>query len=161
LSRAAGLYVPALPGPGLRMNPRDILDVADALITGSKEAEWRSAVSRAYYAAFHVAAGLLRQCGVDGPRGEQAHAYPGLRPANAGHADVGTAGGDLNDLRKLRNWADYDLDQPLDHFTAFGHVRLADNLIQLLEGVPTVAKVQTQITDAVKVYERDVLKQAT
>jgi uncharacterized protein (UPF0332 family) len=37
------------------MNPHDFLEVANEWLTGIREAEWRSAVSRAYYAAFHVA----------------------------------------------------------------------------------------------------------
>ena len=36
------------------MKPRDFLDLADELVIGSGEAEWRSAVSRAYYAAFRL-----------------------------------------------------------------------------------------------------------
>ena len=43
------------------MKPRDFLDVADELSDG--EAHWRSAVSRAYYAAFHVARRLLIELG--------------------------------------------------------------------------------------------------
>ena len=45
------------------MNPHDFLEVANEWITGVREAEWRSAVSRAYYAAFHVARLLLERCG--------------------------------------------------------------------------------------------------
>ena len=42
------------------MNGRDFLAVARALAAGTTEAEHRSAVSRAYYAAFHaVSAALL------------------------------------------------------------------------------------------------------
>ena len=33
----------------------DYLDLADSLAAGSDEAAWRSAISRAYYAALHVA----------------------------------------------------------------------------------------------------------
>lgn len=56
------------------MNPRDILDVADELCTGLKEAHWRAGVSRAYFAAFHAARRLLRNAGFGVPRGDQAHA---------------------------------------------------------------------------------------
>ena len=41
------------------MEFRDFLSLSTALVNGSTEAEWRSAVSRAYYAAFHVARQLL------------------------------------------------------------------------------------------------------
>ena len=54
---------------------RDYLTLAKTWITGASEAEWRSAVSRAYYAAFHEARDLLRNLGFAVPRGDQAHAY--------------------------------------------------------------------------------------
>ena len=56
------------------ITPRDLMDVADILITGTHEAEWRSAVSRAYYSAFHAGRLLLRACGFDVPQADQAHA---------------------------------------------------------------------------------------
>ena len=66
------------------MSTRDLLEVADELLGGLKEAHWRSAVSRAYYAAFHEARRLLGQCGFPAPKGEQAHAYLWLRLSNCG-----------------------------------------------------------------------------
>ena len=50
------------------MAPREFLDLADELLDGSGEASWRSAVSRAYYAAFHTARLLLIHCGFLIPR---------------------------------------------------------------------------------------------
>ena len=143
------------------MNPHDILDVADALATGATEAEWRSAASRAYYAAFHVARLLMRHCGFGVPHGDQAHGYLWLRLANCGHVDVQLAGDRLNELRRARNWADYDLDVFFDHTVALRRVQVATDVIQLLESVPTVPTVQTAITDAMRVYERDVLHDVT
>lgn len=49
------------------MNPRDFLEVANDLLSGDSEAEGRSAISRAYYAAFHVALNLFRCCGFHPP----------------------------------------------------------------------------------------------
>jgi uncharacterized protein (UPF0332 family) len=143
------------------MTPRDILEVADALCTGVKEAEWRSAVSRAYYAAFHTARLLFQQCGFDVPRADQAHAYLWLRLANSGQPDVVNAGKDLNHLRHLRNWADYDLDQPMDQASVIGYVQAAETIIELLELVGTEPTVRTPVIEAIKIYERDVLRQVT
>jgi hypothetical protein len=143
------------------MNPRDFLDVAGEWAAGSGEAEWRSAVSRAYYAAHHVARRLLRQCGFMPPPVEQAHAYVWLRLANCGHRDVQQVGNDLNFLRRMRNWADYDLDQPFAHVLAIAQVQTAANIIQLLDFTATVPPVLATITDAIKEYERDVLRQVT
>ena len=85
------------------MNPRDFLVVANALIVGATEAAWRSAVSRAYYAAFHTARRLLRDLGFRTPRADQAHAYLWLRLSNCGDAQMVTAGQKLQDLRGERN----------------------------------------------------------
>ncbi len=41
------------------MNERDFLRLAAVLAGGAAEAEWRTAVGRAYYAAFHMARRLL------------------------------------------------------------------------------------------------------
>ena len=143
------------------MNPRDFLDVADALVTGDTEAEWRSAVSRAYYAAFHVARRLFQDCGFAVPRADAAHGYLWLRLANSGHPDVQNTGVHLNNLRRVRNQSDYDLDSTLKQHVAITHVELAGDIIQLLESVANAPAVQTRITDAMKIYERDVLKDVT
>jgi uncharacterized protein (UPF0332 family) len=55
------------------MNGRDFLPLATQLAGGTTEAEWRSAVSRAYYAAFHVARRLLSELGFTVPRADRAH----------------------------------------------------------------------------------------
>jgi len=100
------------------MTGEDFLSVADSLLEGSSEADWRSAVSRAYYGAFHVARRLLHQCGFLVVSGEQAHAFMWMRLANSGHPDVVAAGKDLSELRRNRNWADYELERAYHHDVA-------------------------------------------
>jgi uncharacterized protein (UPF0332 family) len=143
------------------MSTRDLLEVADDLLGGLKEAYWRSAVSRGYYAAFHEARQLLQQCGFTVPRGEQAHAFLWLRLSNCGHPDLAHAGAELNDLRGQRNWADYDFDQSLDQSTAGDYVQAARDFVHLLESAATMPSLLTQITATIQVYERDVLKEVT
>lgn len=63
---------------------KEFLTLAETWVEGATEAEWRSAVSRAYYAAFHEARVLLRGLGFRVPRGDQAHAYLWLRLSNCG-----------------------------------------------------------------------------
>jgi uncharacterized protein (UPF0332 family) len=142
------------------MNGRDFLNLANALAGGSTEAEWRSAVSRAYYAAFHVARDLLLACGFLAPRGDQAHGYLWLRLSNASDPDVENAGRDLQTLRRDRNRADYDLARPLDQGTAVAQVQAAQDIVRVLEGAGK-EPIRTRIIDAMKVYERDVLKAVT
>lgn len=143
------------------ITPRDLLDVADSLVTGAYEAEWRSAVSRAYYAAFHAARLLMRAGGFDVPRAEQAHAYLWLRLANSGHLDVQQAGAELNELRQARNRADYDMDHDFPHAAAVRSVQLAESLLTLLQAAAGETNVLARITDTMRVYERDVLRQVT
>jgi uncharacterized protein (UPF0332 family) len=90
------------------MNWRDFLVVASQLGGGATEAEWRSAVSRAYYAAFHVARRLLFDLKFTIPRADRAHQYLVFRLSNSGEPAIEQAGRDLDTLRRLRNRADYD-----------------------------------------------------
>jgi uncharacterized protein (UPF0332 family) len=143
------------------MNPRAFLEVADTLIAGLSEAEWRSAVSRAYYGLFHIARRLLLRCGFAVPRADQAHTYLWRRLANAGHLDVVDAGNDANHLRSLRNSADYDIDRAMDQLSATGYLQLAGSISRLLEEVEADAVIRTRITETMKTYERDVLGQVT
>jgi uncharacterized protein (UPF0332 family) len=143
------------------MKPREFLDVADDLSMGLREADWRSAVSRAYYAAFHTARLFLQQCGFDVPLADQAHAYLWLRLSNSGHPDVQTTGTSLARLRQMRNTADYNLDHSLEQSIAMDYVVAAEKVVELLESVPALPHVATGITEAIKNYERDVLRQVT
>ena len=142
------------------MNFRDFLTLAATLAAGSTEAEWRSAVSRAYYAAFHVGCELLRDLAFRVPRADRAHAYVWLRLANSSDPDVQNAGQDLNNLRGERNTADYNAYRTLGSVAATQHVQTTEEIIRVLDAAahdPT----RTQMTDAMKVYERDVLKDVT
>jgi uncharacterized protein (UPF0332 family) len=112
---------------------KDFLALADAWIQEATEAEWRSAVSRAYYAAFHEARRLFRDLRFRVPRGDQAHAYLWLRLSNCGDPQVRLAGSDLNTLRRERNRADYDLEQTLGHSDALLQVGSARRIIQILD----------------------------
>jgi uncharacterized protein (UPF0332 family) len=88
------------------MDETGFLNVADVLSLGETEADWRSAVSRAYYATFHKARQLLCLNGFAVPPAAQAHAYLWMRLNNTQHPDVVNAALELNQLRRIRNWAD-------------------------------------------------------
>jgi uncharacterized protein (UPF0332 family) len=142
------------------MDARNFLITADQLARGATEADWRSAVSRAYYAAFHVARQLFTTFGFTVPRADRAHSYLWLRLCNCGDAAVRRAGADLDVLRRLRNHADYDVDRPLLQATALTQVQNARQVIQVLDAAAQ-DPLKTQITDTMKIYERDVLKDVT
>ena len=44
------------------MTPASLLALAERLALGADDTDWRSAVSRAYSAAFHAARDFLRVC---------------------------------------------------------------------------------------------------
>jgi len=142
------------------MNFRNYLTLARTLAGGTTEAEWRSASSRAYYAAFHVARLLLLGLGFRVPQADRAHAYLWLRLSNAGHAGTIKAGSRLGLLRRERNWADYDERRTIIQAAAVQSVRSAEEIIQALDAA-AVEPVRTQIIDAMKIYDRDVLHDVT
>ena len=55
------------------MSPREFLSLADRLLGETTEADWRTAISRAYYAAFHESRELLASWGFVIRQADQAH----------------------------------------------------------------------------------------
>jgi uncharacterized protein (UPF0332 family) len=142
------------------MNEREFLALAFALAAGPTEGHWRTAVSRAYYAAFHTARRLLSQLGFHVPTGDRAHAYLWMRLQNCGESTVITAGTKLNSLRSARNVADYDLPRPSSSADALQWAKSAESVMQTLSGAIS-GPTRSQITAAMRVYERDVLRDVT
>lgn len=123
-------------------------------------ADWRTAVSRAYYAAFHVARRLFSDLNFVVPRADRAHQYLVFHLSNGGESAVEQAGRDLETLRRLRNRADYDEMPVLTQSQAAAAVQLAESIIQVLDAArqePT----RTRMKDAMIVYERDVFHDVT
>jgi hypothetical protein len=72
---------------------------------------------------------------------------------------VQRAGTDLNSLRSDRNRADYDLAIAYQRGLVATQLQAARLIIQILDAIQE--PIRTQITDGMKVYERDVLKDVT
>ena len=142
------------------MNWRDFLALAARLAAEPTEADWRSAVSRAYYAAFHVARELLAGLNFTVPRADRAHQYLVFRLSNAGEPTVEASGRDLDTLRRLRNRADYDTAPAVTSAQAAAAVRLAEGIIQALDAA-RLGPTRTPVRDAMIIYERDVLREVT
>jgi uncharacterized protein (UPF0332 family) len=142
------------------MNWRDFLSLATQLAAGGTEAHWRSAVSRAYYAAFHVARRLFTDLNFTVPRADRAHQYLVFRLSNCAEPTVEQAGRNLETLRRLRNRADYDETPVLTQSQAVAAVRLAESIIQVLDAARQ-EPARTRMRDAMIVYERDVLHDVT
>src|SRR5438270_12092799 len=142
------------------MNWRDFLLLAARLAAGTSEAEWRTAISRAYYAAFHVARRLLTDLNFVVPRADRAHQYLVFRLSNSGESAVEQVGRDLETLRRLRNRADYDEAPAFSQPQAAAAVRIAEGVVQGLDAARQ-QPARTRIRDAMIAYERDVLHDVT
>lgn len=91
------------------MNAIEFISVATQLLAGEGEGRLRSAVSRAYYGAFHVARQFLFDCGVIVPIDSAAHRNVRWCLGSSSEPPIVEAGRRLEALRSTRNNADYDL----------------------------------------------------
>jgi hypothetical protein len=67
----------------------------------------------------------------------------------------------LDTLRTQRNEADYEFRGRLIQKTGRANVQKASGIIRTLESVAADTVAKTQITTAMKTYERDVLREVT
>ncbi len=94
------------------MEPRHFLYLAQRLAEhGAYPVEFRSAISRAYYAAFHVGLILLRQMGFSIVQNASAHEEVYKHLNNSGDDELAKAASKMNDLRTKRIHADYELNR--------------------------------------------------
>lgn len=96
------------------MDGKDFIALAGKLAAAAAadEATYRTAVSRAYYGAFHVARSFLVELGFEPMRNANVHAYVRRHLSGSGNADAVLASELLDDLQSARNRADYRLDDP-------------------------------------------------
>jgi uncharacterized protein (UPF0332 family) len=140
--------------------PDAFLVLAEKLLLGVTEEEWRSGISRAYYAAFHSARDFMQGLGFQVPQAEQAHGYLWMRLSNSGHAPLDNVGSDLNLLRSERNFADYELTRDLAQAAAVRQVQVAREIMEALDDC-AVEPTRTQVRDGMRDYERNVLRTGT
>ena len=91
------------------MAPNEFISVATQFLSGEGEGRFRSAVSRAYYGAFHIARDFLSDCGVVIGIDPLAHRNIRWCLANSSEQLIERAGRLLETLRESRNEADYKL----------------------------------------------------
>ena len=117
------------------MDPRDFNRLADVLSHGTSSSEARSAISRAYYAVYHVAVETLKNVGISISIGPAGHGEVLRYLANSGDAEVCRMASDLSDFRRKRNDADYDLsNSAVEKATvAQSYVHLAERIISALD----------------------------
>jgi uncharacterized protein (UPF0332 family) len=142
------------------IRPEDFLDQAEHWISLPAEVDWRSAVSRAYYAAFHGARQIFLDLGFRPPHGPQAHGYLWMRLSNCGDPILRVTGADRNELSRFRNRVDYDIGLDIDPNDAASAVLMARRILQQIPA-GLVEPVRSQIITAIRDYERNVLHAVT
>jgi hypothetical protein len=129
----------------MSVSPHDICQVADELSKGTNEAAWRSALSRAYYAAYHACDHWHSQMPVPGSVGGEGGSHQKLcnqlRYSAPGSPDVAarksrTLGAQLDALRVRRKVADYQLEQQVDQAEAKGMAATSALLLQKMATFP-------------------------
>lgn len=137
------------------MDPREFYQLALRLVDGASPAEVRTAISRAYYATFHVGAEILRGMGFRISQSAKGHDDVQKRLSNSGDPEVMRVGSQLVDLRHRRNEADYDLNREATENpkTARGIVEQANRMIQTLDLCRQGSKC-TQVIQAIRDWER-------
>jgi hypothetical protein len=127
------------------MKPFAFWQLADRLIQNEGCPEgFRSAASRAYYAAFHSASEFLTEMGVTIPRTANRHDKVPAILTGTGDPAIDAAGVKLGNLREERNRADYDLSDQDAETEVFARLRLneasdiiaAINTCRLAKGDP-------------------------
>ena len=139
------------------MDPRDFLEVAKKLSQGGTAAEYRTAVSRAYYATYHVGAEFLKGVGCSISNGPSGHGEVIRNLSNCDDLELAKVGSQLTDLRSQRNFADYNLDN-----TKYDNQRIskaatvqAERMIQALNQCGSGSR-REDIAQALKVYLRKI-----
>ena len=101
----------------------DFQDTAERLALGQTEGDWRSAVSRTYYAVFHYFREFFLTHGIDVGRSAQSHNSLSSGLLNCGLPSVVPFGRRFDFLRTDRTAADYNFRRRVDRPFAQDAVR--------------------------------------
>lgn len=117
------------------MDPRLFLAHATRMLAEKRPEAYRSAVSRAYYAVFNVAAQLMAGVGCPLPRGPAGHGEAQHRLVHSKDQDLETVANQLGALHSRRIEADYRLERKdlEEEVTATGLVSRASSMVVVLD----------------------------
>jgi uncharacterized protein (UPF0332 family) len=141
------------------MRSDEFLVLAVELVAAGSEARRRTAVSRAYYGAFHSAKELLTAAGITLPDTAEAHRKMQMCLKESRVEDARRAGDKLELLRGQRNRADCDL-RTADFQrkeTAESLLGVTQNLVAVL-GTLRVEPAWSQFRSNVRTYAAQVLR---
>lgn len=121
------------------MEPEDFQVLAKKLVSGTNPAEVRTAISRAYYAAYNCALRTIQQLGFRVAKGPNGHKDVQYRLGNCGDKDVERVGSQLADLHSKRIEADYrlnrsNIENPKNASLA---IKIVDRMIETLKTCQT------------------------
>ncbi|MGH7598047.1 MAG: HEPN domain-containing protein [bacterium] len=136
----------------------EFLEVSKSLLKTPKEAAYRTAVNRAYYAVFHCCAAFFRELGFKISDGPQTHGQLLARINNCGTPELQSIYNDLVDLYKHRLLADYDLNSSFFHGQSLVAliVASADQIIAAVKRCQQSQDLRLQIRNGIREYERKI-----
>ena len=119
------------------MNPKEFQYLASGLVekNGAFPSEYRTAISRSYYAVYNVGISLLKEMGFTIPKKLDAHVFMRRHFKFSGDIELIEAAEKIKYLKGKRNHADYELDRTdvEKQHNAKAHVYSADRLIKTME----------------------------
>lgn len=115
------------------MDPRDFNVLARELANRADSASHRTAISRAYYAAYNVAARFLESFNYSIPHDPNSHTLVRKCLSYSEDRQMMIAGKKLSDLYNSRLEADYQLSKPENQKDAISRVEIASGLIKILD----------------------------
>jgi len=116
-------------------DPRRFLDLANDLLNDGdyeRESRARTAIGRAYYAAFLIARQKLREKGVRIPESSEIHRIVIQTFMEKGLSMIGNP---LDQLREKRVDADYHMESNITVSLGQKCAKLSEYVIQLIEGI--------------------------
>jgi uncharacterized protein (UPF0332 family) len=130
-----------------------------AAVPAADEANYRTAVGRAYFGAFHLARTFLVELGFKPVANANIHAFVRHYLQGSNHADASLAAAQLADLQAARNRADYDLGDAHVGTRGFAMVNVerAHRVVSALEGCRRDDAMEA-IRQGIEEYERKIHK---
>ena len=139
------------------MNPKEFQYLASGLVekNGAFPSEYRTAISRSYYAVYNLGINLLKEMGFTIPKKLDAHVFMRRHFNNSGDIELIEAAQKIKDLKTKRQHADYDLDRHdvEKKHNAKAYVYSADRLIKTMERQCT-GENRSQIIKSIKDWRK-------
>ena len=138
------------------MNPIEFVELANALLANPREAAQRSAISRAYYGAFNCASALIESCGFAFANSAETHEKLLWCLEHSQDRELKEVRVRLHTLRRIRNAADYDMDDRRFTNRRFAAVQV-ETAREVVDRIRSAQSRLTSFRQAVREYARNIL----